>query len=188
MVSYTSRKVGIPTTTTLSAILLASILAIVAWPLFGLLSDHVGRKAVLRMGAICVGLYAAPFLWLISTGSIPLLYLGIIVGWTLVGGMLNAVEPVFFAEAFPADIRYTGVSFGLQFAAALGGGLAPFIATAVLALAGHWWPVAVYIVLMALLSLLALSFAKETYKIPLDVFDDEAGAEPMPANRESKVA
>ena len=75
----------------------------------------------------------------------------------------------FFAESFPPNVRYTGVSLGYQVGAALVGGPMPLIATALLArYDGSYVPVAVFIVLCAAVSLIAVGFTKDRTGQPLD--------------------
>ena len=72
-------------------------------------------------------------------------------------------QAAYFSELFDTRVRYSGASLGYQLASPLAGGLAPFIATALL----HWsggkaWPVAVYLVAMAAITLVCVWLAAET--------------------------
>ena len=70
----------------------------------------------------------------------------------------------FFSELFGARVRYSGASIGYQLASVLAGGLSPFIAVALLARAGSFWPVALYMVGLCLLTLPTVYVATETYQ------------------------
>ena len=65
---------------------------------------------------------------------------------------MYAPEPSLFAAQFPTEIRYSGVSLGFQVAAAIGGGLAPILATLLLARFGTSLPIAIYLVGLGLLA------------------------------------
>ncbi|WP_152025796.1 hypothetical protein [Agrobacterium tumefaciens] len=57
-----------------------------------------------------------------------------------------------YSAQFPAEVRYTGMSLGIQIAAALGGGLAPVVATLLIGSFGSISAVGVYIGALALLT------------------------------------
>ena len=85
--------------------------------------------------------------------------------WSTYGSVLGT----FFAESFPADVRYTGVSLGYQVGAALVGGPMPLIATALLAsYGGSYVPVIVFLVACGLVSLVAVGLTKDRSGLPLD--------------------
>lgn len=81
---------------------------------------------------------------------------------------INAVQPAFFAELFPADRRYTGAAAGREIASILAGGLTPFIATALAGPGGTRWPlVAGYVMLGALITMFAVWKTPETFRSDL---------------------
>jgi MHS family shikimate/dehydroshikimate transporter-like MFS transporter len=71
-------------------------------------------------------------------------------------------------ELFGTRVRYTGASLGCQVSAALSGGLAPIIATALLAWAGATWPVSLYLIALGLIAAVSVAAAKETYEAAID--------------------
>ncbi|OYW31424.1 MAG: MFS transporter, partial [Chthoniobacter sp. 12-60-6] len=74
-------------------------------------------------------------------------------------------QAAFFSELFGTRVRYSGASLGYQLASPLAGGLAPLIATALLDQSGgKSWPVAVYLIVMAVITLVAVWLAEETNK------------------------
>ena len=78
---------------------------------------------------------------------------------------INAIQPAFFAELFPADRRYTGAAAGREIASILAGGLTPFVATALAGADGSRWPlVAGYVMLGALITMIAVWQAPETFR------------------------
>ena len=70
----------------------------------------------------------------------------------------------YFSELFGTRLRYSGASIGYQLGAVVTG-VAPLIATSLLAwTGGHWWLIAVYMVLLSLITIVATYLASETYE------------------------
>jgi MFS family permease len=163
--SYGSSALGIERSTLNNAILVISVLAFVSHGVFAAVSDRIGRRPVYFFGSLVVFVTAFPFFGLLHTGSFLLIVLGYILVLNLGHNAINAVQPAFFAELFPADRRYTGASGGREIASILAGGLTPFIATALAGPGGTRWPlVAGYVMLGALISMIAVWQAPETFR------------------------
>ena len=64
-------------------------------------------------------------------------------------------------------MRYSGASFGFQVSAALGGGFAPIIATAMVGYFGGTTGVSIMMIMLALITLAAAIAARETKGVPL---------------------
>lgn len=147
----------------LFGILAASVCQLVALPLYGILSDHLGRRPVYMFGAIGMGLFAFPFFWLVDTGQIALIWLALAVGMGVFHPAMYGPQAAFFAELFGTRVRYSGASLGYQLSSPFAGGIAPLIATALLQWShGHSWPVAVYLIGMVLITLVSVYLAAET--------------------------
>jgi MHS family shikimate/dehydroshikimate transporter-like MFS transporter len=86
-----------------------------------------------------------PFFWLLNTETPILIRLAIVLAYAVGNGAMFATQPALFSELFGTNIRYSGVSLGYQTSPVFAGGLAPFIATAMLAWAGWYCPVALYV-------------------------------------------
>jgi hypothetical protein len=72
-------------------------------------------------------------------------------------------QAAFYSEMFGTNVRYSGASLGYQGASIVAGGLAPFIATALLGIFGHAsWPIAVYIIIMSIITFVSAYLAGET--------------------------
>ena len=102
-------------------------------------------------------IYILPFLWMVNQKDPLLLTIATVVGFGVIWSMYGAVLGTFFAESYTADVRYTGASLGYQIGAALVGGPAPLIATALLAAYASYVPVGIFIIVCGLISLLAIS-------------------------------
>ncbi|MFD7733166.1 MFS transporter [Kitasatospora phosalacinea] len=147
--------------TALNAVLIASAVQFALIPLFGALSDKVGRKPVYLAGAAGVGVWAWVFFGLLDTRSFPAILLAITVGLVFHSAMY-APQAAFFSEMFATRMRYSGASIGAQFASVAAGAPAPLIATALLKDYGSSTPISVYVTVAAVITLVAVLCARET--------------------------
>jgi hypothetical protein len=93
----------------------------------------------------------------------------IIIGFSIIWSSYGSVLGTLFAESFTADVRYTGISLGYQVGAAIIGGPAPLIATALLAAYNkNYVPVGIFLMVVAVVSLIAIYFAQERRGADLD--------------------
>jgi len=163
--SYGSTALGIDKSVLNTAILIASVLAFVAHGVFATISDRVGRRPVYFFGAAVVFVMAFPFFGMLQSGSFLLITLGYVLVLNVGHNAINAIQPAFFAELFPADRRYTGAAAGREIASILAGGLTPFIATALAGPGGTRWPlVAGYVMVGALITMVSVWKAPETFR------------------------
>jgi metabolite-proton symporter len=167
VLSYGTKQLGLPQSMLLNAVLAGSILQLIAIPPCGALSDSIGRRPVYLGGALSLALFAFPFFWLTDTGAAPCVWLAVMIGLVCHAAMYGP-QAAFFAELFSTNVRYSGASLGSQLSAPLAGGLAPLIATALLKwTGGKPWPVALYLIGMASITLLSVWLAKETHQSDL---------------------
>lgn len=146
----------------LTGVLLSAAFGMCTLPLFGALSDRVGRRPVYMGAAVFLILYAFPYFWLLNTEVRPLVWLAIVLSYAVGTYGMLAPQSSFFPELFDARYRYSGVALARELSAPVAGGVAPFIATALLAATGSYWPIALYIILLALITLIAVYLAPET--------------------------
>lgn len=147
LLSYATRTVGLTSHHVLIALLGASGVGIITVPLFGALSDRVGRRPVYLFGACLAAMFAFPLFWLINTANPVLFFLAIVFGYAVALAAMFAVQPAFFSESFSTGVRYTGISLGFQLANIIGG-LTPMIATFLVAQAGGAsWPISVFLMI-----------------------------------------
>jgi metabolite-proton symporter len=166
--TYATMQLGLPRTTILNGVLLASAVQFIVIPVFGILSDRAGRRPVYLGGAVALAALAFPFFAMVDTGHTWMIWLAIVAG-LIVHAAMYAPQAAFFSELFGTEVRYSGASLGYQIAAPLAGGLAPLIATALL----HWsggqpWPIAVYLIALATVTIVSVWLAAETHRAELD--------------------
>ena len=162
VVSYATTNLGFSQTATLGAVMIATVITTILIPVMGSLSDKVGRKKLYVAGSIAMALFAFPYFWMLQQGSVLLLVIATIIGLGIIWAPITAVLGTMFSEIFDAKVRYTGVTLGYQIGAALAGGTAPLVATALLArFDNSYVPVAIYIIFTALISLASIWAVKD---------------------------
>jgi MFS family permease len=173
MLQYGTKQVGLSRTTILVCVMVAGATQLISIPFFGAMSDRSGRRRQYLVGTTLMAVFAFPMFWLIDTGSVALVLLSLIIGFTI-HAVMYGPQAALFAEMFPADVRYSGASLGFQLASVFAGGLAPFIMTALLAWTGSAWSVSVYIIAMAALTFVAVCTIRESFRRDLHETSEEA--------------
>jgi metabolite-proton symporter len=165
-VTYATRELGLPLSTTLGVLLAAAALTTPSIVVFARWSDRIGRRRFMRWGLAALVVWAAIFFPLLDTKSLPLIALAVC-GMLVIQGAYLGPQPAVFSELFRTDTRYSGASLSLTLGTIVGGAPAPLIATALYGAAGRSWPVTIYAVVIALISWLCVLGLKETYRTDL---------------------
>lgn len=182
--TYVSTQLGLPRSIALTAVLAAAAIELVTMPLFGLLSDRIGRRPVVIGGAGVTVLAAFPFFWLLDTGNAAAVLVAMIITIPLAHAAVFAPLAAWFSEMFGTGVRYSGVSVGFQLGALVAGAPTPFLATALLAgSGGSPWPIALMLVIAGAVTLVCAVVAAETYRGQLSegVQDKSANPSAVPA-------
>ena len=162
VVVYATTKLGLPKSLMLNAIVLAALLELITIPFFGHLADLYGRRSLYFAGVIFTILFAFPLFWLLDLKTPEIVILTIVIALNFGHGLMFAPESAYFPELFGSNVRYSGASLGFQVSAAIGGGFAPIIATALAAYTGGTAGVSIMLILLALVTLVATLCARET--------------------------
>ncbi|SOZ99532.1 Major Facilitator Superfamily transporter [Cupriavidus taiwanensis] len=153
---------GIPNQVMLEGLTISMMIVTVTALFYGHLSDRLGRRTVYMAGAIGLMLVAFPFFWLIDTREPSLVLLAYVLADSVVLAAMVGVQPSYMAELFKTEVRYSGMGIGRELSSVIGGGIAPMIATALLAKYHSSTPVAIYLILLGLVTVVALLFTPET--------------------------
>ncbi|GHO65788.1 MFS transporter [Ktedonobacter sp. SOSP1-52] len=155
VLSYGATTLKIPVNTLYTGIILAALIAFGTMPFASYLSDIVGRKRWFMLASLGMAIYAYPFFLLLQTKNSVLVVLALIGAISIFHASLYGPEAAFISEHFSTRLRYSGASLGYQLASLTAGGPAPIIAVLLLAAYKSYIPLVLYIILMALISLLA---------------------------------
>ncbi len=136
---------------------LAMLVIIIGLPLIGLLADKVGKLVMLYVGAIGFLMCSIPLFALIINGDSIALIIAEIIFAGLVAISYSSI-PAFLVQLFPPQVRYTGISLPYNLANALIGGTIPLVSTALIYYTGSYYAPAIYLSVIALISLLALKY------------------------------
>jgi MHS family shikimate/dehydroshikimate transporter-like MFS transporter len=134
VIGYLANTIKISRTDALLGVMIASIVMCFFIPLFGHMSDRLGRTKVYFWGSLITGISSFPAFWLInsSSGNVTLIWMSIIIPFGIFYASIYGPEAALFAELFDTRVRYTGISFVYQFSGIFASGLTPMIATALL--------------------------------------------------------
>jgi MFS family permease len=154
---------GLKSTWILGGLTLSMLLMIPMSLLMGHLTDKIGRKPVYLAGAIAMVLVAYPYFTLLASGVLWKVIAALILANSVTLGILEGAQPAFISELLPVHLRFSGLSIGREISSVLGGGLSPMIATALLAHYRSATPVAIYLVALALVTVIATCIAPETF-------------------------
>lgn len=145
----------------LNAVLLAAVIAIPCMLAIGSLSDRIGRKKLYLFGTVLAVVYIVPYFWMVNQMSVPLFTIATIVGFGAIWSIYGALMGTFLAESFTADVRYTGISLGYQVGAAIAGGPAPLIATALVGRTNNYPMIGIFVGICAIISFVSVLYTRD---------------------------
>ncbi|MFP2932636.1 MFS transporter [Pyxidicoccus sp. 3LG] len=120
VLSYGTERLGLPRSTLLNGVLVATAVHLVAIPAFGAASDRFGRRPVYLAGAVGCAVMAFPFFWLLDTKQTALIWLAIVLG-IIAHAAMYGPQASFFSELFGTRVRYSAASLGYQLASVFAG-------------------------------------------------------------------
>jgi MFS family permease len=168
-ISFATRQLGVAKDVITQAVLLANLVALVAMPLIGAWSDRIGRKRLFLAGVVIAAASMFAFYHVVATRDPLLVTLAVMLAAGVIHPLMFSTEGSYFPELFPTRIRFTGVSIGKQLGVVLGGGIAPLVATSLFAVTGTTYAITGYYVALAVAAVIALGFARETFRSRLPV-------------------
>jgi MHS family metabolite:H+ symporter-like MFS transporter len=143
------------------AVAIGSTIGIFSVPLTGALSDRLGRVPVYRAGALIMVCYAFPAWWLLSLGNTGVTLAVIAFGIGVAVNTMLGPQCSMLPELFGNRSRYIGVAMSREISAVLAGGLAGVVGSTLLKIFdGSWVPLAVYTLLLGLITLIT------TFRVP----------------------
>lgn len=178
VISYGTEKASLSRGLILNAITIGAVIELFTIPLFGYLSDRIGRRLWYLIGSVLMAAFAFPYFLLMNSGNGFIFSLAVILSLCVFHSWVYGPQAALIAERFGTKARYSGASLGYQLAAPFAGGLAPIIALLLLngktnlsALgltsvtisigAGSWQAVSFYIIALAVISFACVLGLKE---------------------------
>jgi MFS family permease len=138
----------------LTAVTVASVVSFFSIPIFGHLSDRIGRRKMYLIGSVLCALFAFLYFGMLDTAIPSLVFITIVVS-LIPHDMMYGPQAALIAEAFTPRLRYSGSSLGYQFASIIAGGPAPLIATALYASYHTGYAVAWYLAVCGAISVIS---------------------------------
>jgi metabolite-proton symporter len=173
--SYGTKTLGMSRDLLVTAVMTAAVLSFVSVPLFGHLSDRLGRRKMYLIGAATTGIYGFAYFGLLGTAAPALVFIAIVLS-LVPHDMMYGPQAALIAESFTPRLRYSGASLGYQLASIIAGGPAPLIATAIFARYNSGYAVAVFILACAVISLAAAAAMKDHTNQDISQEYDQSGA------------
>ena len=150
--TYATVQLGLPREEALGALLVTSGVGLIVTPMYGVLGDRFGPRAVYMTGAAFAALLAFPFFWVLEQRTVAAVWIGFVTAYNLGPTLMLSVQATFFTTLFEARVRYTGLSVAYQVSAIVGG-FTPLISLTFLQQTnGAPWGVAAFLTAIALLS------------------------------------
>ncbi len=138
----------------LIAVLAAAVVSFVSIPLFGHISDVIGRKNMYLIGAATCGVFGFIYFGMLNTGSLVLIFFAIVLS-LVPHDMMYGPQAALIAESFTGRLRYSGASLGYQLASVIAGGPAPLIAAWLFGQYQSAYAIAGYVLVCAVVSLVS---------------------------------
>lgn len=127
--AYATGTLGVSKSTMLDATIWGAFLAMFMMPFFGVLGDKIGPKWIFVAGTMGIFLFGSVFFNLIGTESAFWINIAMIIAIGVVYAAMYGPQGALFSAQFPPEVRYSGISLGVQVSGAIGGGIAPLVAT-----------------------------------------------------------
>ena len=147
--------------------LVAAAIGLVSVPLFGYLSDLIGRRLMYGIGIVGTAVFAFPYYGLLDTGKSGLVLLAIVAS-LIFHDMQYGPQAALIAERFGTNVRYSGAGLGYQLASVIAGGPAPLIAAKILEDTGSSTWISWYIVGCCAIAMIALISMPDRREMPED--------------------
>ncbi|AXL51261.1 major facilitator transporter [Paraburkholderia caffeinilytica] len=166
--TYITSTLHLPRSVASSGLLVAAAVDLAMQPVFGWLSDQVGRKVVYGFGAVFFAAYAFPFFWLLDTGNPLLITVALALGLGIGHASTGSLHGVIYAEQYPTRYRFSGASTAYQLSGIISSAPTPLVAAWLVARSGNSMSVSWYVVAAAVISFVCVLLVKETFHEPID--------------------
>jgi MFS family permease len=141
------------------AVMTGAAISVFAMPLFGYLSDRVGRRRIYFTALVLLAVWAWMYYALLNSGAAALAFAAIAISF-IVHAMCHGPQGALLAESFGARVRYSGASLGYQLSSVIAGATAPLIALALYHRDTSGYGIAAYMFGVALIGAVATALLR----------------------------
>src|SRR6476660_2387651 len=152
--TYGTQVLGASRDLLLIGLITTTALGFIWAPIAGALSDKIGRRQMYIIGCVFVAIFTFVYFAMLDTKIPALIFIAVALSFIPVMTMYGP-EAALIAEAFTPRLRYSGASIGYQLASIIAGGPAPFISTWLFATSHSTFPIGIYVVICAIISIIA---------------------------------
>ncbi|MBD0863443.1 MHS family MFS transporter [Gordonia sp. zg691] len=160
-IAYATTELDMEKVPVLVAVTIASLVMAALLPISGMLTDRYGAKRIYLIGIAAYGVAVFPVFALFGTANLLWFTVGLVIVFGIVHALFYGAQGTLYASLYPTPVRYTGLSVVYQFSGIYASGLTPLILTALIgAASGSPWPAAGYLVLTAIISVVATALIR----------------------------
>jgi MFS transporter, MHS family, shikimate and dehydroshikimate transport protein len=180
IIAYITGALKLPRQTALAGVMISSAIMIIMLPIFGNLSDRIGRRRMFGYAGMLIGILSFPAFAMMETKVPMLIWLAITIPFGLVYPAVYGPQAALFSELFDTRVRYTGISFVYQFSGIFASGLTPIIATSLLPYGGNKpWLICGYILLVSIISAVSVFSMHDMHKRDISADNVMPGTKPI---------
>ncbi len=154
--AYATSKLGFPREIILTGVMISSAFGAVMCVVFGALSDRFGRVPIMAIGSAAAAVYSLVYFQLLGAGTPWTAVVLIVIGHAIGARSSFGVQPAFYCDIFPTEVRYSAIAFAREVTGAIFVGPLPLVATALVGWYGSVWPVAMITALYCLITLVSV--------------------------------
>ena len=152
--TYGTQVLGASRNLLLTGLIATTALGFMWVTVAGAISDRIGRRQMYIIGCVFVAVFTFAYFAMLDTKSPTLIFIAVALSFIPVMTMYGP-EAALIAEAFTPRLRYSGASIGYQLASIIAGGPAPFISTWLFASYHSTFPIGIYVVICAVISIVS---------------------------------
>jgi MFS transporter, MHS family, proline/betaine transporter len=163
MPTFAIRQLHLPQTLGFIATMLGGILLTFGAPVFGHISDRIGRVQMMILVSVLFAVSAYPAFVLVVAYPSLVSIIAIVCWLSILKAAYSGVLPSLMSELFPIATRSSGIAVSYNVSVPIFGGFAPLIASGLIALTGSSLAPSFYLIATSIVSLIVLAIIRARY-------------------------